>query len=79
MMICDIYPEVFDGKKGQFHRAKATMFIKEGHYDELVKIGAKSAAKEPHGLETQYNAALDDLLEDCVPIDGHDVIVASQV
>ena len=55
------------------------MYIKDGHMEELMKIGARPAAREPFGLETEYNAALDDLLEDCVPIDGHDVLVASQV
>ena len=32
-LICDTYPEVFDGKKGQFRGAEATMYIKDGHYE----------------------------------------------
>ena len=78
-LICDTYPEVFDGKKGKFLGAEATMYVKDGHMEELMKIGARPAVKEPFGMETQYNEKLDELLEDCIPISGHEVIVASQV
>ena len=78
-VICDAYPVVFDGKKGNFHGAKATMHIKEGHMEELLKNGVRPATREPFGLEDSYNEKLDELLEDCVPIDGHEVLVASQV
>ena len=44
-LICDTYPEVFNGEKGHFRGAEATMFIKEGHMDELLKIGARPAAR----------------------------------
>ena len=47
--------------------------------DKLMKVGVIPPAKIPYGLEDQYNAKLDELLQDCVPIDGKDVIVASQV
>ena len=36
-------------------------------------------AKIPYGMEDQYNEKLDELLEDCVPVDGQDIILASQV
>ena len=55
------------------------MFVKKGHMDELLKIGARPAAREPYGMEEEYNKKLDEMLEDCVPISGHEVIVASQV
>ena len=55
------------------------LLIKKGHMEELLKIGATPAAREPYGMEDAYNEKLDELLEDCIPIDGHDVIVASQV
>ena len=44
-MICDTYPEVFNGEKGKFLGAEATMFVKQGHMDELMKIGARPAVK----------------------------------
>ena len=47
-MICDTYPEVFDGKKGTFRGAEATMFIKPGHMEELMKVGARPPAREPY-------------------------------
>ena len=47
--------------------------------EELLKNGVRPAAREPYGLEGPYNEKLDELLEDCVPIDGHEVLVASQV
>ena len=55
------------------------MHIKEGHMEELLKNGIRPAAREPFGLEDSYNEKVDELLEDCVPIDGHEVLVASQV
>ena len=78
-LICDIYPEVFDGEKGTFKGAEATMFIKEGHMDALRKVGVRPAAKKPYGLEEEYERALDELYEDCVPVDGHEIMVACQV
>ena len=55
------------------------MLVKEGHMEKLMKVGVRPPAKIPYGLEDQYNEKLDELLQDCVPIDGKDVIVASQV
>ena len=78
-LICETYPEVFDGQKGLFRGAEATMFVKEGHLDQLKKTGVRPAAKIPYGLEDQYEKALDELYEDCVPVDGHELITASQV
>ena len=78
-MICNAYPEVFNGTKGQFRGAEATMYIKDGHLDKLKQKGTRPPVKEPYGLEVEYNEKLDELLEDCIPIDGRDVIVASQV
>ena len=76
-VICDTYPEVFDEEKGELIGAEAIMFIKEGHMDKLMQVGVRPPAKEPYGLEDQYNAKLDELLEDCVPVNGQDIIVAS--
>ena len=78
-LICDTHPKVFDKEKGEFLGAEATMLVKEGHMEKLLQVGVRPPAKIPYGLEEQYNAKLDELLEDCVPVDGQDIIVASQV
>ena len=44
-----------------------------------MKVGVKPPEREPYGLEDHYNAKLDELLEDFVPVNGQDIIVASQV
>ena len=77
--ICDLYPEVFNEEKGEFSGAEAEILIKDGHYDKVVKVGVRPPTKIPYGMEEQYNEKLDELLEDCVPVDGQDIIVASQV
>ena len=76
-LICDTYPEVFDGKKGHFRGAEATIYVKEGHMELLKKTGARPAAKIPYGMDEQYEAKLDKLYEDCIPVDGHGLITAS--
>ena len=78
-LICETYPEVFNNEKGEFLKAEATILIKEGHMDKLLKVGVRPPSKIPYGLENEYNEKLDELLQDCIPIDGKDVIVASQV
>ena len=70
---------MFDGGKGNFRGAEATMHIKPGHMEQLQKLGVRPPAKIPYGLEEEYNRLLDELYEDCVPIDGHELITASQV
>ena len=55
------------------------MHIKPGHMEQLQKLGVRPPAKIPYGLEEEYNRLLDELYEDCVPIDGHELITASQV
>ena len=52
-LICDTYPEVFDGKKGHFIGAEATMYVKEGHMQKLRQVGVRPPAKIPYGLEEQ--------------------------
>ena len=78
-LICETYPEVFNGEKGHFRGAEATIFIKDGHMDSLKRVGVRPAGKVPFGLESQYEAALDELYEDLVPISGHELITAIQV
>ena len=53
--------------------------VKDDHMDKLMKVGVRSPPKIPYGMEDEYNAKLDELLEDCVPVNGQDIIVASQV
>ncbi|CAL4062757.1 unnamed protein product, partial [Meganyctiphanes norvegica] len=78
-LICETYPEVFDGTKGCFRGAEATMLIKEGHMDQLRRVGVRPPAKIPYGMEEQYEKALDELYEDLVPVNGYELITASQV
>ena len=46
-LICQQYPEVFDGKKGQFKGAQAQLYVKDGHWDKLKKTGIRPPAKVP--------------------------------
>ena len=78
-LICQQYPEVFDGKKGQFKGAQAQLFVKDGHWDLLKKTGIRPPAKVPYGLQEQYDKKLDDLLQHCTPVNGQDIFVASQI
>merc|ERR1711895_136550 len=48
--LIDLYPEVFDGKKGHFKGVQAELFIKEGHEDLLKKAGVRPPARIPYGL-----------------------------
>ena len=42
---------------------------------ELVKkLGVRPPSKIPYGLEDEYNRKLDELMEDCRPIDGHELM-----
>ena len=70
-LICDTYPGVFDGGKGNFCGAEATMHIKPGHMEQLQKLGVRPPAKILYGLDQEeYNRLLGELYEDYVPIDG---------
>ena len=77
--ICAVYPEVFDGGKGHFLAADATMFLKPGGLEKIQQSGCRPAAKVPYGLEDQFEEHLDKLYEDLTPIDGKDLITASQI
>ena len=77
--ICDLYPEVFNDEKGEFLGTETVMLVKDGHMEKLLKVGVRPPAKIPYGMEEEYNKKLDELLEDCVQVDGQDIIVASQV
>ena len=78
-IICQQYPEVFDGKKGQFKGAQAQLYVKDGHWDKLKKTGIRPPAKVPYGLQEQYDKKLDELLQHCTPVNGQDIFVASQI
>ena len=64
-LICDTYPEVFDGEKREFIGDEAMMLVIEGHMEKLMKVGVRPPTKIPYGLEDQYNEKLDELLQDC--------------
>ena len=78
-MICNLYPEVFDGKPGHFKGAEARMYVKEGHEDALMSVGLRPPAKIPYGAEEDLEPEFDKLYETCLPTDGRDLFVASQV
>ena len=77
--LCDVYHEVFDNTKGCFKGATATMVLKPGGLDEILKSGPRPACKKPYGLDDQYDTMLSKLYEDLEPIDGKDLITASQI
>lgn len=74
-----VYSEVFDGKKGTFRGAEATMVLKPGGLEQIKKSGCRPVAKCPYGLEDQFDPLLDKLYEDLEIIDGKDLITASQI
>ena len=47
--------------------------------EELLKVGVRPPAREPYDLEEEYERALDKLYEDCIPVDSHDIFIASQI
>ena len=77
--LCDVYHEVFDNSKGCFKGASASMVLKPGGLDAIVKSGPRPVCKVPYGLEDQYDKLLTKLYEDLDPIDGKDLITASQI
>ncbi|MCP4142251.1 MAG: hypothetical protein GY755_18585, partial [Chloroflexi bacterium] len=77
--ICAVYPEVFDGGKGEFLGAEATMLLQPGGLDKIKRTGFRPAAKIPYGLEDQYSEHLDALYEDLTIVDGKDLFTASQI
>ena len=77
--ICDLYPTIFNSEKGEFKGVTANITVKEGMLDKVQQIGVRPPAKIPYGLEKQYNEKLDELMEDCIPCEGQDIFVASQL
>ena len=77
--LCAVYPEVFDGGKGEFLGAEAVMLLKPGGLEKIRRTGFRPAAKVPYGLEDQYDTHLDALYEDLEIIDGKDIFTASQI
>ena len=72
--ICDVYPELFDGKQGLFKNVTATMHLKEGHE---VYLNVKPVARVPYGID--IDESLDKIYETGIPVDGRGLLVASQV
>ena len=79
MNICVVYDKVFDGGKGVFRGAEASIVLKPGGLEKIKQSGCRPAAKCPYGLEDQFDTHLDALYEDLDIIDGKDLITASQI
>ena len=77
--LCEVYHEVFDGSKGCFKDASATLELKPGGYEAIKKSGLRPTCKRPYGLEVQFDEKLDKLYDDLEPIDGKDLFTASQI
>ena len=77
--MCAVYSEVFDGGKGVFRGAEASIVLKPGGLEQIKQSGVRPAAKCPYGLEDQFDVHLDALYEDLDIIDGKDLITASQI
>ena len=78
-LLCDLYSEVFDDSKGCFKGASAKITLIEGGLEEIMKSGPRPSAKKPYGLDAQFDPMLDKMYEDLDPIDGKDLITASQL
>ena len=76
--LCIDYPELFNKKVGLFRGVKAEFHLKEG-YEKNLRV--YPPAKVPHGIEKEYNEALDKLLVEgeWEKVDPREVIVASQL
>ena len=77
--LCDLYPEVFDNTQGCFKGVSATLVLKPGGLEAILKSGPRPCVKIPFGLEDQYFKKLEKLYKNLVPIDGKDLITASQL
>ena len=55
------------------------MVLKPGGLEAIKKSGPRPVCKIPYGLEDQYETLLTKLYEDLDPIDGKDLITASQI
>ena len=77
--ICDVYHEVFNDEQGCFKGASAKITLKPGGLEEIKKSGPRPACKIPYGMEEQYYAKLKELYKNLIPMDGKDVITASQL
>ncbi|MCP4254266.1 MAG: hypothetical protein GY775_12820, partial [Candidatus Scalindua sp.] len=77
--LCAVYPVVFDNKKRCFKGATASVVLKPGGLEQIMKSGPRPQAKIPYGLDDQFEPMLDKLYEDLDPIDGKDLITASQI
>ena len=75
--ICDeMFPELFDGKLGQFRGVTADFKLKEGH-EKYLKV--LPCAKVPHGIRPEFDAEMAKFSKHCIKVDGRGLKVATQV
>ncbi|MEL6806100.1 MAG: hypothetical protein AAFO91_20260, partial [Bacteroidota bacterium] len=77
---CDVYFEVFDDTtEGCFKGATVTLDLKPGGLEAITNSGPRPVVKPPFGLEEQFFEKLKKLYKNLTPIDGKDLITASQI
>ena len=70
---------MFDNTQGCFKGVTATLVLKPGGLEAILKSGPCPCVKIPFGLEDQYFKKLAKLYKNLVPIDGKDLLTASQL
>ncbi|CAL4109038.1 unnamed protein product [Meganyctiphanes norvegica] len=76
LKVCDVYPELFDGKLGLFKGVEANLHLKPG-YEKHLRV--MPPAKVPYGLEDEVNVELEKMKDTWVSVDGIGLKVASQL
>ena len=57
----------------------AKLDLKPGGLEAIKKSGPRPCVKMPFGVEDQYSDKLTEMYKDLIPIDGKDLLTASQV
>ena len=71
-----MFPELFNGKLGNFHNVTANFKLKEGH-EKFLKVAP--CAKVPHGIRPEFDEEMVKLSQHCIDVDGRGLKVASQL
>ena len=69
-----MFPELFDGKLGEFRGVTANFKLKDGH-EKFLKV--LPCAKVPHGIQPEFNEEMAKFDQYCIDVDGRGLKVAS--